>query len=232
VSLEGRVEASLGTAAAGDRFQLERLGYFRVDEDSTDGLVLNRTITLRDTWAKAPTTKKKKASKKTKAKPPATEGTNATDAVDADPGLKALRDAIVAAGAETKAATNLVANDLRRVIGDGDPGDVDAGAVARLLALQADGTVSGGGVRKVLGVLVRDGGDPAELVDTLGLRAVEASALGPIVAQVLADHPGEVERFRGGETKLMGFLMGRVMRAAKGKADPKAASAMLREQLG
>ena len=109
---------------------------------------------------------------------------------------------------------------------------VDAGAVARLLALQADGTVSGGGVRKVLGVLVRDGGDPAELVDTLGLRAVEASALGPIVAQVLADHPGEVERFRGGETKLMGFLMGRVMRAAKGKADPKAASAMLREQLG
>ena len=232
VSLEGRVEASLGTAAVGDRFQLERLGYFRVDEDSTDGLVLNRTITLRDTWAKAPPTKKKKASKKTKAKPPATEGTNATDAVDADPGLKALRDAIVAAGAETKAATNLVANDLRRVIGDGDPGEVDAGAVARLLGLQADGTVSGGGVRKVLGVLVRDGGDPAELVDTLGLRAVEASALGPIVAQVLADHPGEVERFRGGETKLMGFLMGRVMRAAKGKADPKAASAMLREQLG
>ncbi|GIX47935.1 MAG: glutamine--tRNA ligase [Candidatus Tectimicrobiota bacterium] len=48
-----RVEPSLAQAAVGDRYQFERLGYFCVDPDSRDGqLVFNRTVTLRDTWAK------------------------------------------------------------------------------------------------------------------------------------------------------------------------------------
>ncbi len=48
-----RVEPSLGTAQPGDRFQFERLGYFCIDRDSSDGrLVINRTVTLRDSWAK------------------------------------------------------------------------------------------------------------------------------------------------------------------------------------
>jgi glutaminyl-tRNA synthetase len=48
-----RVEPSLAGAAPGNRYQLERLGYFCVDPDSSSGnLVLNRTVTLRDTWAK------------------------------------------------------------------------------------------------------------------------------------------------------------------------------------
>jgi glutaminyl-tRNA synthetase len=47
------VEPSLAGAAPGSRFQLERLGYVAVDSDGTpDRLVLNRTVTLRDTWAK------------------------------------------------------------------------------------------------------------------------------------------------------------------------------------
>ena len=48
-----RVEPSLRSAAAGSRFQFERLGYFCVDPDSSDEkLVFNRTATLRDPWAK------------------------------------------------------------------------------------------------------------------------------------------------------------------------------------
>ena len=50
---EARVEPALGGARAGDRFQFERLGYFCVDPDSTDGrLVFNRTVALKDTWAR------------------------------------------------------------------------------------------------------------------------------------------------------------------------------------
>ena len=48
-----KVEPSLATAPAGARFQFERLGYFCVDSDSKPGaLVFNRTVSLRDTWAK------------------------------------------------------------------------------------------------------------------------------------------------------------------------------------
>jgi len=239
-TLTARVEASVAEAAVGDRFQLERVGYFRVDEDSTPGaLVLNRTITLRDTWAKAaPAVKPKKAPKKAaKAQeqaPASTEGTRAGDAVDADAALAGLRDAAVAAGADRTTATNFVANDVRRALGERGVADtrLDGASLAGLLALQAEGVVSGKASRRVLAVLLDEGGDPAAVVDRLGVRQVsDASALAPVVAEVLAAHPDEVARFRGGETKLMGFLMGRVMRASRGKADPKAASAVLRDQL-
>jgi glutaminyl-tRNA synthetase len=50
---EARVELNLATVEPGDRFQFERQGYFCVDQDSTkDKLVFNRTVALRDTWAK------------------------------------------------------------------------------------------------------------------------------------------------------------------------------------
>jgi glutaminyl-tRNA synthetase len=55
------VEPSLATAKPGDRFQFERMGYFCVDPDSKPGaLVFNRTVTLRDTWAKIESAQKKK----------------------------------------------------------------------------------------------------------------------------------------------------------------------------
>ena len=55
-----RVEPSLAGAAPGSRYQFERIGYFCVDPDSTDGnLVFNRTVTLRDTWAKIEKTQQK-----------------------------------------------------------------------------------------------------------------------------------------------------------------------------
>lgn len=48
-----KIEPSIATATPGTRFQFERLGYFAVDTDSTPGVpVFNRTVTLRDTWAK------------------------------------------------------------------------------------------------------------------------------------------------------------------------------------
>jgi glutaminyl-tRNA synthetase len=51
--VQAKVEPGLGDAIAGDRFQFQRLGYFCVDPDSSpENLVFNRTVTLRDTWAK------------------------------------------------------------------------------------------------------------------------------------------------------------------------------------
>ena len=50
---QARLEPALGTATVGSRFQFERLGYFCVDADSKPGQpVFNRTVTLKDTWAK------------------------------------------------------------------------------------------------------------------------------------------------------------------------------------
>jgi len=70
------------------------------------------------------------------------------------------------------------------------------------------------------------------VIDKLGLRQVQDSAaLEGWVDEVLAAHPGEVERFRGGEAKLMGFFVGQVMKKSGGKADPKGVAPILQKKL-
>ena len=59
----------------------------------------------------------------------------------------------------------------------------------------------------------------------------DTGAIGTAVDAVLAENPDAVERYRDGEQKVVGFLVGQVMRATQGKADPKAVNALLREKL-
>ena len=59
----------------------------------------------------------------------------------------------------------------------------------------------------------------------------DADALGGWVDEAIAGNPKEVERYRGGETKLLGFLQGQVMKKSGGKADPKKVGALLQEKL-
>ena len=66
------------------------------------------------------------------------------------------------------------------------------------------------------------------MAERLGLVQVsDQGALAGWVDEVLAAHPAEVARFRGGETKLMGFFVGQVMKRSQGKADPKGVQPVL-----
>jgi len=62
------------------------------------------------------------------------------------------------------------------------------------------------------------------------LQVSDESAIAGLVAKVLAEHPGEVARVAAGEEKLIGFLVGQVMRAGGGKADPKVVDRLVRAQ--
>jgi aspartyl-tRNA(Asn)/glutamyl-tRNA(Gln) amidotransferase subunit B len=77
-------------------------------------------------------------------------------------------------------------------------------------------------------------GDPDFAADRyLAETAVaDTSALEPIVDEVLAAHPGEVEAYRGGKQGLLGFFVGQVMRRTDGKADAKVVNELLRDRLG
>jgi len=78
----------------------------------------------------------------------------------------------------------------------------------------------------------RGGGDPRAVAESLGLIQVADSAvLASWVNEVLATSAGEVTRYKGGETKLMAFFIGQVMKASKGKADPKVTQKLLEEKL-
>jgi Asp-tRNA(Asn)/Glu-tRNA(Gln) amidotransferase B subunit len=78
-----------------------------------------------------------------------------------------------------------------------------------------------------------DGADPLAVAERLGLLQVrDESALETWVDEVLAAHPQEVQRYRAGEAKLLGFLTGQVMRRSQGKADPKGVQPVLVRKLG
>ncbi|HET9949287.1 MAG TPA: Asp-tRNA(Asn)/Glu-tRNA(Gln) amidotransferase subunit GatB, partial [Longimicrobiales bacterium] len=104
--------------------------------------------------------------------------------------------------------------------------------LAELIDLVRDGTVSDAAARSVLGVLAAEGGSPREIVEARGLTQVrDEGRLEAWVGEVLAAHPDEVERYRAGETRLLGFLVGQVMKRSAGTADPRRVNELLRRAL-
>jgi len=104
--------------------------------------------------------------------------------------------------------------------------------LAELIALVANGTISDGVARTVLDVMVSDGGRAAGIVADRGLEQVrDEHALSAWIDEVIADCTEEADRYRGGEQKVIGFLVGQVMRRSGGKADPRQVNELLRDRL-
>ena len=128
-----------------------------------------------------------------------------------------------------------IVNDLRGLVGTRALRDLpfDGSAVGRLAALVDTGAVSRRGAKDVLARMVEEGGDPAELVATMGLTKVtDPDELGAVVDSVLAAWTDKVREYRGGKKGLLGFFVGEVMKETGGAADPETAKALLVERLG
>jgi aspartyl-tRNA(Asn)/glutamyl-tRNA(Gln) amidotransferase subunit B len=142
-------------------------------------------------------------------------------------------ESVVHAGADAKAAANWV---MGEVLGDAkDHGErlrVAATTLAQLIGLVKGGTVSHQAAKRVFGELAEKGGDARAIAESLGLvQVADSGVVAGWVSDVLAAHPTEVTRYRNGETKLMQFFLGQVMKASRGKADPKLAQRVLEEKL-
>jgi aspartyl-tRNA(Asn)/glutamyl-tRNA(Gln) amidotransferase subunit B len=154
-------------------------------------------------------------------------------------------EAVVAEGADPKTAANWVMTEVLRGYNESGEFGVNAEWLAGLVAAVKDGTISHQAAKQVfaaragygsLSVTVEMAGtgevSPRALAAKMGLIQVgDADALGSWVDEVLAAHPTEVERYRAGEAKLMGFFTGQVMKRSGGKADPKKVAGVLLEKL-
>jgi aspartyl-tRNA(Asn)/glutamyl-tRNA(Gln) amidotransferase subunit B len=142
-------------------------------------------------------------------------------------------ESVVAAGADPKAAANWVMADVMTTYNESGSFPVSAGKLAALIGMIRDGTVSNQAAKRVYGELARSpDAEPRAMAERLGLLQVsDQGVLTGWVDEVLAAHPGEVARFRGGETKLLAFFVGQVMKRSKGKADPKGVQPVLTEKL-
>ncbi len=102
-----------------------------------------------------------------------------------------------------------------------------------MLKLIDNGTISGKIAKTVFEEMYKTGKGAADVVKEKGLVQISDEAgISVVVDEVLGKHPEEIERFRSGEAKLMGFFVGQVMKKTRGKANPKIVNELLRKKLG
>lgn len=110
---------------------------------------------------------------------------------------------------------------------------IDAGTLASLLDRIADETISGKIGKEVFEALWSDGGDVESIIDDRGLRQItDTASIEAIVDDVMSANSSQVEQYRSGKTQVIGYLVGQVMKASKGKANPQQVNSILREKLG
>ncbi len=132
-------------------------------------------------------------------------------------------------GLSGKDSWNWVANDLLSLSIDGETVPLTPARAAEVVRLVQSGRLSRQAARRILEAMVGAPEDTAlGVAQRLGvLQVSDTGAIDGWVRETLAAHPEEVKRYQAGEAKVLGFLVGQVMKRSKGKADPKAVSAAL-----
>ncbi|GMQ77417.1 MAG: Asp-tRNA(Asn)/Glu-tRNA(Gln) amidotransferase subunit GatB [Gammaproteobacteria bacterium] len=141
-----------------------------------------------------------------------------------------------AAGCDAKLTANWITGELAAHLNrhqlEIDSTPVTAEMLAGLLVRIADGTVSNTGAKEVLAAMWVGEGNADTVIGARGLEQMsDGGELEKAVDRVLADNPSQVEQYRSGKTKLLGFLVGQVMKATAGKANPGRVSALLKSRL-
>lgn len=145
-------------------------------------------------------------------------------------------EAAVAAGADPKAAVNwLMGEFASQLSNDGieiDKAPVSAENLAALLKLISKGTISGKIAKKVFATMWKEGGNPDDIVKVQGLVQISDTAeLSKLVDEVVGNNPKAVEDFKAGKKKAVGALVGQIMKATKGKANPRVINELLNKKL-
>lgn len=143
-------------------------------------------------------------------------------------------DDACAAADNPKAVANWVINELLRELKDAPIGElaVKPQAIGELVGLIDKQVISGKIAKTVFGHLLEHGGSPAAIVDRLGLKQItDVAGLEQIVDGVIGDSPKQVEQYRQGKTKIIGYLVGQVMKRSQGKANPAMVNSLLQKKL-
>ena len=146
-------------------------------------------------------------------------------------------ESTVKAGAQPKLAANWLMGEVSRRLNAEELGiessPIDAPTLAALIARIADGTISNAGGKQVFDALWSGGASNVDaVIATKGLRQItDASALETIVERVVAANAKSVDEYRAGKERALNALVGQVMKASLGKANPTQVSELLKRRL-
>ena len=150
-----------------------------------------------------------------------------------EPELRTIFADALSEGADPGQAANWVTGELTAAFRrTGSSAGVDGFGLAGLLDMVKDGKLSSSAAKEVLTEMVASGEPATAVAERLDLLQVsDAGAIDQAVADVLLAQPDAVRRYQSGEEKIIGFLVGLVMKSTGGKADPKLVNETLRRRL-
>ena len=142
----------------------------------------------------------------------------------------------VADGRDPKMAANWVINNIFAVLSDKGVGindcPVSAENLGKLLGLIADDTISTKIAKEVFEIMIESGDDPEKIVEEKGLKQItDTGAIEAAVDEAIANGAAQVEQYKGGNEKILGWFVGQVMKATQGKANPGQVNKLLKEKL-
>ena len=137
---------------------------------------------------------------------------------------------------DVKLATNWVIGELSGYLNKDDTEISDSPVTAEMLALLLtrikDNTISGKIAKQVFEAMWKGEGDADAIIESKGLKQItDTGAIEAIVDEIIAANPEQVEQFKAGKEKVLGFFVGQCMKASKGKANPGQLNQLIRDKL-
>jgi len=150
--------------------------------------------------------------------------------------MAAYFEAAAKACGQAKLVSNWVMGEMSRRLNAGEVGidqaPVSAAQLAAMIGRIADNTISNSAAKQVFDALWTEGGEVDAIIEAKGLKQMnDTGALEAIIDEVLAANPKNVEEFRAGNSKALNGLVGPIMKASKGKANPAQVNELLKKKL-
>ena len=145
-------------------------------------------------------------------------------------------DKMLELGANARIASNFLMGEITAYLKEEhitiDKTKITPESLTQLIQLIEKGTISNNIAKTLVMTLVKDGGNPAEIVEKQGLGVIsDENAIKEICQKVVDNNPGQVAAYKGGKQQLFGFFVGQVMKETKGRANPQSVNAILKDLL-
>jgi aspartyl-tRNA(Asn)/glutamyl-tRNA(Gln) amidotransferase subunit B len=147
-----------------------------------------------------------------------------------------FEQALAQAPAHAKQLANWILGDLSGALNKSsleiENSPVSAEMLSGLILRIVDNTISGKIAKQVFDAMWTGEGDADAIIDARGLRQItDSTAIESLIDEVIAANPEQVEQFRAGKEKVLGFFVGQIMKQSKGKANPGQVNQMLLDKL-
>ena len=251
------IEPAVITDKPDVRFQFEREGYFYADpvDYTEEAPVFNKIVALKKSSAK----KKKVPKQAAKAEPKKVQidgevvamskeeqalfdkytnelklNSEVANTLARDAKLSSFYEEALESLNSPVTIANIVTNDVARELKQKEIDELKFSAkdVAELVKMVDDELISSKIAKQVFEEMNRSGENPTKIVESKGLVQIsDPAVIAPLIDDVIAKNPDNIEKFKAGNTKLLGFFVGQVLKATKGKGNPKVVNELVAKKL-